>query len=78
MINKEIKEKIIDLYKSLTYICKLLNVSKAAVSYQINKAGISRYKVPVEITEKILEEMQSRYDECKVSATPLYSLSSVG
>lgn len=68
MINKEIKEKIINLYKSgksLTYICKLLNVSKATVSYQINKAGISRYKVPVEITEKILEEMQSRYDKCK-------------
>ena len=68
MINKEVKEEIIDLYKSgksLTYICKLLNVLKATVSYQINKAGISRYKVPVEITEKILKEMQSRYDECK-------------
>ena len=68
MIDKEIKEKIINLYKSgksSTYICKLLNVSKATVSYQINKAGISRYKVPVEITEKILEEMQSRYDKCK-------------
>lgn len=36
---------------------------RATVSYQINKAGISRYKVPVEITEKILEEMQSRYDK---------------
>lgn len=68
MINKELKEKIINLYKegnTLPYICKTLEVSKATVSYQINKEGISRYKTPVTITEDLLSKMQDRYNECK-------------
>lgn len=68
MIDEEIRNNILNLYssgKTLPYICKALKVSKATVSYQINKAGISRYRNSVKITEKILEDMQSRYDECK-------------
>ena len=68
MINKELKNNIIELYKegkTMPYICKALNVSKATVSYQINKEGISRFKSPVEITEDLLNKMQIRYEECK-------------
>ena len=68
MIDKNVKESIIRLYnegKTLPYICEALNISKATVSYQINKAGISRYKPPVKITEELLSKMQARYDECK-------------
>lgn len=68
MINKELRNKIIELYKegkTMPYICKVLNVSKATVSYQINKEGISRFKNPVEITEDLLNKMQIRYEECK-------------
>lgn len=68
MVSNEIKKAIIDLYssgKTMPYICKSLNIPKSIVSYYINKEGISRYKVPVEITEELLKEMQNRYDECK-------------
>ena len=68
MISKELSNKIIELYKegkTMPYICKTLGVSKATVSYQINKEGISRYKAPVEITEDLLDRMQIRYEECK-------------
>lgn len=68
MINKEVKEKLLELYrngKTMPYICKTLGVSKATVSYQINKEGISRYKAPIEITKELLDRMQLRYDECK-------------
>ncbi len=68
MISKELKNNIIKLYKegkTMPYICKALNVSKATVSYQINKEGISRFKNPVEITEDLLNKMQIRYEECK-------------
>lgn len=68
MNRSEIRKEIINLYKegkTLPYICKALGVTKATVSYQINKEGISRYKPPVEITEELLEKMQIRYDECK-------------
>lgn len=47
MIDKNVKESIIRLYnegKTLPYICEALNVSKATVSYQINKAGISPFR----------------------------------
>lgn len=64
-LEETIIKKIESLYSegnSLNLISKDLNISKATVSYYINKAGLSRYSMPVIITETLLNKMQEDYD----------------
>lgn len=48
--------------ESLKSISSRLRISKATASAYINKAGLSRYNPPVQLTEKLVDNMQRDYD----------------
>lgn len=47
---------------TLNSISSRLKISKATVSYYINRAGLSRYKTTTKITKELLDSMQRDYD----------------
>lgn len=66
---KKITDSIINQIKalyasgnSLGAIARLLEISKGTVSKYINEANLSRYTTPVEVTDSLLETMQSDYN----------------